>query len=62
MRMWGHLFKVKVERETVFQHDNNTNQTSQTTKEWLKKKKSRVMNFRHQSSDLILIAILQGDF
>ena len=43
---------LKMGREWVFQHDNDPKHTAKATKEWLKKKHSRVLEWPSQSPDL----------
>uniref|UniRef100_A0A8C4RQM8 Tc1-like transposase DDE domain-containing protein n=1 Tax=Erpetoichthys calabaricus TaxID=27687 RepID=A0A8C4RQM8_ERPCA len=43
---------LKMKRGWVFQHDNDPKQTSQVTKEWLRKKHFKVLEWPSQSPDL----------
>ncbi len=55
---------LKVGREWVFQHDNDpkhiAKNTAKATKEWLKKKHIKVMEWSSQSTDLYPIENLWG--
>ncbi len=43
---------LKMGRGWVFQHDNDPKQTAKATKEWLKKKNIKVLEWASQSPDL----------
>ncbi|KAK3549455.1 hypothetical protein QTP86_001458 [Hemibagrus guttatus] len=43
---------LKMKRGWVFQHDNDPKHTAQATKEWLRKKHFKVLEWSNQSSDL----------
>ena len=43
---------LKMGREWVFQHDNDPKRTAKATKEWLKKKHIKVLEWPSQSPDL----------
>ncbi len=43
---------LKMGRGWVFQHDNDTKHTAKATKEWLKKKHIKVLEWPSQSPDL----------
>ncbi|CAJ0952836.1 unnamed protein product [Ranitomeya imitator] len=43
---------LKMKRGWVFQHDNDTKQTARATKEWLRKKHFKVLEWPSQSPDL----------
>ena len=48
---------LKMGRGWVFQHDNEPKHTTKATKEWLKQKHIKVMEWPSQSPDLDLVAI-----
>ncbi len=43
---------MKMDRGWVFQHDSDPKHTAKTTKEWLKKKHIKVLQWPSQSPDL----------
>ena len=49
---------LKLKRTWVMQQDNNPKPTSQSTSEWLKKNKIKVLKWPSQSLDLNLIEML----
>ena len=51
---------LKMGHGWVFQHDNDPKHTAKATKEWLKKKHIKVLEWPSQSPDLNLIKSMEG--
>ncbi len=52
LRFWPSVRALKMGRGWVFQHDNDPKHTARATKEWLRKKHLKVLEWPSQSPDL----------